>query len=63
MGSTRGLDIISINYNYVIIFISSSVFVGHHHKQTHILSVNKTRALLQTTGGKDVPNIDIKMCC
>ena len=33
--------------------------VGHHYMymQTNTNNVNKTRALLQTTGGKDEPNI------
>ena len=30
--------------------------VGHHYTQTNTLNVNKTSALLQTTGGKDEPN-------
>jgi hypothetical protein len=31
--------------------------VGHHYKQANINKVNKTRALLQSTEGKDEPNI------
>ena len=31
--------------------------VGHHYPQTNSNKVNKTRALLQTTGGKDEANI------
>jgi len=31
--------------------------VGHHWMQTSTNNENKTRALLQTTGGKDEPNI------
>ena len=31
--------------------------VEHHYAQTNPNNVNKTRALLQTTGGKDEPNI------
>ena len=31
--------------------------VGHHYPQANTNNVNKTRALLQTTGGKDEPNI------
>ena len=31
--------------------------VGYHYTQTNTNNVNKTRALLQTTGGKDEPNI------
>jgi hypothetical protein len=30
---------------------------GHHYTQTNTNNVNKTLALLQTTGGKDKPNI------
>jgi hypothetical protein len=31
--------------------------VGHHYTQTNRNNVNKTCVLLQTTGGKDEPNI------
>jgi hypothetical protein len=31
--------------------------VGHHYPQANTNNVNKTRALLQTTGGKDEANI------
>ena len=31
--------------------------VGHHCTQAHTNNVNMTLALLQTTGGKDEPNI------
>jgi hypothetical protein len=31
--------------------------VGHHYAQTNTSKVIKTRALLQTTGDKDEPNI------
>jgi len=31
--------------------------VGHHYSQTNTNNVNKTRALMQTIGGKDEPNI------
>ena len=31
--------------------------VGHHYTQTNTNNVNKTRVLLQTTGGKDELNI------
>ena len=33
------------------------ICVGHHHTQTNTNNVNKSSALLQTTGGKDEPNI------
>ena len=33
------------------------ICVGHHYAQANTNIVNKTRALLQTTGGKDEPNI------
>jgi len=35
----------------------NTICVGHHYTQTNTNNVNKTRALLQTTGGKDKPNI------
>ena len=35
----------------------NTVCVGHHYTQTNTNNVNKTRALLQITGGKDKPNI------
>jgi hypothetical protein len=31
--------------------------VGHHYPQANTNNINKTRALLQTTGGKDEANI------
>ena len=31
----------------------NTICVGHHYAQTNTNNVNKTRALLQTTGGKD----------
>ena len=31
--------------------------LGHHYTQTNTKNANKTRALLQTSGGKDEPNI------
>ena len=31
--------------------------VGHHYTQVNTNNVNKTWSLLQTTGGKDEPNI------
>jgi len=33
--------------------------IGHHHTQTNRNNVNKTCVLIQTTGGKDDPNIII----
>ena len=37
----------------------NTICVGHHYTQTNTNNVNKTwiRTLLQTTGGKDEPNI------
>ena len=35
----------------------NTICVGHHYTQTNTNNVNKTRVLLQTTGGKDEPNI------
>jgi hypothetical protein len=35
----------------------NTICVGHHCTQTNANNVNKTRALLQTTGGKDELNI------
>ena len=34
-----------------------TICVAHHYAQTNTNNVNKTWALIQTTGGKDVPNI------
>jgi len=34
-----------------------SICVGHHFTQANTNNVNKTRALLQITGGKDGPSI------
>jgi len=36
----------------------NTICVGHHYTQTNTNDVNKTSVLLQTTGGKDEPNID-----
>jgi hypothetical protein len=33
------------------------ICVGHHYEQTNTNNLNKTLALLQTTGGKDEQNI------
>jgi hypothetical protein len=35
----------------------STIYVGYHYVQTNTFNVNKTWALIQTTGGKDDPNI------
>ena len=35
----------------------NTMCVGHHYLQANTNNVNKTRVLLQTTGGKDEPNI------
>ena len=35
----------------------TTICVGHHYAQTNTNNVNKTWALLQTTGGNDKPNI------
>jgi len=35
----------------------STICVGHHYIQTNTSNINKTYTLLQTTGGKDEPNI------
>jgi len=35
----------------------NAIYVGHHYAQTNTNNVNKTWALIQTTGGKDEPNI------
>ena len=37
--------------------IHSTICVGNRYMQTNTKNVNKTRALLQTTGDKDEPNI------
>jgi hypothetical protein len=36
---------------------TTTICVGHHYTQTNTNNVNKTRALLQTTGSKKEPNI------
>jgi len=33
----------------------------HHFAQTNTNNINKTRALLQTTGGKDEPVVDLAL--
>ena len=38
----------------------NTICVGHHYTQTNTNNVNKTWALLQTTGGKDEPNIVLR---
>jgi hypothetical protein len=38
----------------------NTICVGHHSMQVNTNNVNKTWALLWTTGGKDEPNIVIK---
>ena len=35
----------------------NTVYVGQHYAQTNTNNVDKTGVLLQTTGGKDDPNI------
>ena len=35
----------------------NTICVGHHYEQANTNNVNKTWSLLQTTGGKDEPNI------
>ena len=35
----------------------NTICVGHHYTQTNTNNINKTRALLQTTGGNDEPNM------
>jgi hypothetical protein len=37
----------------------NTIYVGHHFAQTNTNNVNKTSALLQTTGCKNEPNIVI----
>ena len=39
----------------------NTICVGHHYTQTNTNNVNKTWALLQTTGGQDEPNIVFKL--
>ena len=36
----------------------STIYVDHYCMQTNTNSINKTWALLETTGGKDEPNIN-----
>jgi hypothetical protein len=40
----------------------NTICVGHHYAQTNTTNVNKTCTLLQTTEGKDEPNIVNKTC-
>jgi hypothetical protein len=35
----------------------NTICMGHYYTQANTNNVNKTRTLLQTTGGKDEPNI------
>jgi hypothetical protein len=35
----------------------NTIYVGYHYAQANIIDVNKIWSLLQTTGGKDEPNI------
>jgi len=35
----------------------NTICVGHHYTSTNTNKVNQTWALLQTTGGKDDPNV------
>ena len=35
----------------------NTIWIGHHYTKTNTNKVNKTWSLLQTTGGKDEPNI------
>jgi hypothetical protein len=35
----------------------NTLCVGHHYAQANTNKVNKTQTLLQTTGGKDEPDI------
>ena len=37
---------------------TNTMCVGHHNPQANTNNVNKTWALLKTTGGKDEPTID-----
>jgi hypothetical protein len=37
----------------------NTICVEHHYAQTNTNNVNKTYALIQITGGKDEPNIDL----
>ena len=39
---------------------NNTIYVEHHCMQTNTNKVNKTSALLQTTGGKDESNIVLK---
>ena len=36
---------------------NNTICVGHHNTETNTNDINKTLTLLQTTGGKDEPNI------
>ena len=39
----------------------NTICVGYHYMQTNTNNVNNTSALLQTAGGKDKPNIVLKL--
>jgi hypothetical protein len=40
----------------------NTICVGNHYTRTNTTNVNKTWALLQTTEGKDEPNIVLRIC-
>jgi hypothetical protein len=51
---------------YFLITLVQTIFLGQDytttmHKQAYINNTNKTRTLLQETGGNEEPNIDIVM--
>jgi hypothetical protein len=39
----------------------NTICFGHHYTQANTYNVNKTWPLLQTTGGKDEPNIELSL--
>jgi hypothetical protein len=47
----------NIGYTKKILKKHNTICAGHHYAQTNTNNVKKTRGLLQTTGGKDEPNI------
>jgi hypothetical protein len=59
---TTNLNWFKLKFKSKQLILTSNTFVnticvGHHYAQTNTTNVNKTWALLQTTGGKDDPNI------
>ena len=50
-------QIVHASYRILTMLLIQPIYVGHHYTPTITNNVNKTWALLQTTGGKDELNI------